>query len=310
MIVRQPLVSILINNYNYASYLNESINSALNQTYSNTEVIVVDDGSTDDSQEIIKIYGEKITPVLKKNVGQASAFNAGFAIAQGEIISILDSDDVWLPQKVEQVVQAMDNYPNASVIYHKVQNIYGVGTKLGKPWPPYSPIRGDIASQVAQTGGWWPFPPSTGLSFSRKFLSEVMEIPEEEYRICADTYLADLAPFFGDVVGIDDVLSLFRLHGSNNWSYPLEHKKRSLHYHELRVRTMNQVLQDSGINVAVSLADNLPYQRLKHKLGESTSFIALSLLILRNPWELRLTSKLKAIGELSIERLKTELAKT
>jgi glycosyltransferase involved in cell wall biosynthesis len=70
---QHPLVSILINNYNYGRFLTEAIDSALNQTYSNIEVIVVDDGSTDNSQEIIKSYQDKIIPILKPNGGQASA---------------------------------------------------------------------------------------------------------------------------------------------------------------------------------------------------------------------------------------------
>lgn len=74
----QPLASIIIDNYNYGRFLADAINSALAQTYQHTEVIVVDDGSTDNSREIISQYGDRIRPVLKENGGQGSAFNAGF----------------------------------------------------------------------------------------------------------------------------------------------------------------------------------------------------------------------------------------
>ncbi|MGL5078202.1 MAG: glycosyltransferase family 2 protein, partial [Waterburya sp.] len=97
------LVSILINNYNYGNYLPFAIESAINQTYSNTEVIVVDDGSTDNSQEVINSYRDRdrrIIPILKNNNGQGSALNAGFAVSKGEIICLLDADDRWLPSKV------------------------------------------------------------------------------------------------------------------------------------------------------------------------------------------------------------------
>ncbi len=84
--MNKPLASILINNYNYGRFLHEAIDSALSQTYPHTEVIVVDDGSTDNSREIIASYEDQIIPVLKENGGQASALNAGFAASRGEIV--------------------------------------------------------------------------------------------------------------------------------------------------------------------------------------------------------------------------------
>jgi glycosyltransferase involved in cell wall biosynthesis len=307
MNVDQPLVSILINNYNYELYFREAIDSALNQTYPNTEVIVVDDGSTDNSRDIIASYENRIIPVYKENGGQASALNAGFAVSRGEIVCLLDSDDVWLPQKVEKVAEVFCSYPGAAVVYHRVQNIDEAGILNGKPWPPYNPIKGDISSQVARTGGWWPFPPSTALSFSRKFLCKVMNVPEEEYRICADTYLADLAPFWGEVLGIDQVLSHYRLHSSNKWSNLTGAQEdvrpiRELQYHELRASMLNLTLKRLGMDLEVSLADHWPYQLLKYRLGNKKSLISLSLLALRNPWEHRLFSKFKSVALLWLER--------
>ena len=80
---RLPLVSIIVNNYNYERFVAQAIESALQQTYSPVEVIVVDDGSVDHSREIIQGYGGRIQPVLKENGGQASALNAGFAASRG-----------------------------------------------------------------------------------------------------------------------------------------------------------------------------------------------------------------------------------
>src|SRR4051794_6220176 len=86
-------VSVIINNYNYSAYLREAIDSALDQTYPHVEVVVVDDGSTDDSREIISKYGTKVIPVLQNNGGQGAAFNSGFAASRGEIVCFLDADD-------------------------------------------------------------------------------------------------------------------------------------------------------------------------------------------------------------------------
>ena len=80
------LASIIIDNYNYGRFLKDAIESALNQTYPNREVIVVDDGSTDNSREVIASYTDRIIPVLKDNGGHASAFNAGVLVSRGEVI--------------------------------------------------------------------------------------------------------------------------------------------------------------------------------------------------------------------------------
>ncbi len=107
----QPLVSIVINNYNYGHFLREAIDSALQQTYEPLEVIVVDDGSTDESRPIIGEYGDRIIPLLKENGGQASALNAGFARSQGQIVIFLDADDVLHATIAQKVVAVYADAP-------------------------------------------------------------------------------------------------------------------------------------------------------------------------------------------------------
>src|SRR5687768_5034795 len=92
-----PLVSVVINNYNYGRYLGPAIDSALQQSYPCVEVIVVDDGSTDHSRAVIAGYGHRIIPIYKANGGQASALNAGYEESQGEIVIFLDADDLLGP---------------------------------------------------------------------------------------------------------------------------------------------------------------------------------------------------------------------
>lgn len=305
----QPLVSVLITNYNYGRYLKEAIDSALNQTYNHTEIVVVDDGSTDDSPEVIASYRNRIIGIYKANGGQASAINAGFAISRGDIVCFLDADDVWLPTKVEEVVKAASTYPDAAIVYHKVQNIDRSGQILSPAWPPYKAIQGDISEKVARSGSWWPWPPSTALSFRRTFLTQVMDIPETEYRISADAYLADLAPFFGEAIGIDRVLSRLRLHGDNNWSHSDEMEKRSLKDHEDRVKVLNNVLKDLGMDIKVSLGDHWPYQLLRYKLGYEKNLIYLSRLAFENPWVSSPPSKLKTVTKLWLEAVGWDLSR-
>lgn len=101
-----PLVSVIIPTYNRANTVAHSINSALAQTYKNIEIIVVDDGSVDNTSEVLKNY-HNITIVHKENGGQASARNAGLKRANGEFIASLDSDDIWYPDFLERCVQKL-----------------------------------------------------------------------------------------------------------------------------------------------------------------------------------------------------------
>ncbi|HUR30708.1 MAG TPA: glycosyltransferase family A protein, partial [Saprospiraceae bacterium] len=100
----KPFVSIIISSYNYVLFVRDAIESVIHQRYSDFEIIVVDDGSTDGSPEIIAGYGNEITFIPKENGGQASALNAGFKASRGSIIIFLDSDDLLYPDAVANAV--------------------------------------------------------------------------------------------------------------------------------------------------------------------------------------------------------------
>lgn len=112
-------LSIIINNYNYARFLPACIDSVLAQDYSDFEIVVVDDGSTDNSREIIAGYGERIVSVLKANGGQASSFNAGFSASSGDVLCMLDSDDTFLPGKLSAIATLFQN-PDVDWVFDKV----------------------------------------------------------------------------------------------------------------------------------------------------------------------------------------------
>lgn len=101
----EPLVSVVIPNYNYGRFLRAAVDGALAQTYKNVEIIVADDGSTDESDDVIKSYGNKIRSFKQKNAGVSAARNRAFQETRGELIAYLDSDDIWLPEKLEKQVK-------------------------------------------------------------------------------------------------------------------------------------------------------------------------------------------------------------
>ncbi len=110
-----PLVSVIIPTYNRAKLVCRAIDSALNQTYKNIEIIVVDDGSKDNTREVLAAYGEKIKNLYKENGGESSARNFGIQRAGGEYLAFLDSDDQWHPGKIQKQMQRLLENPDFGI---------------------------------------------------------------------------------------------------------------------------------------------------------------------------------------------------
>ena len=210
------LVSIIINNYNYARFLPEAIESALSQRHTAVEVIVVDDGSTDDSAAVIGRYADQVKPVIKANGGQASAFNAGFEESRGEVVLFLDADDVLLETAVERALASFDN-PRVAKAHWRLIEIDANGEPTGRMQPIWPLPEGDVSERMIKTGPGLTTPPTSGNAWARWFLQAVLPMPEAEYRISADFYLAQLSMVAGELRTIDKPQALMRHHGSNNY---------------------------------------------------------------------------------------------
>ena len=218
-----PLVSIIIDNYNYGRFIQDAIESALNQTYPNVEVIVVDDGSTDNSREIISRYASAglVKAVLKENGGQASAMNAGFEVSSGDLVVFLDSDDVLKPEAIEVAVRAW--YPGVSKVQWRLERVNSNLDLLNIFDPPLGAklVSADIKRIMYR---WFSYPtsPQSGNMYYRGFLNRAMPLPENEWKICADFPLFTAAAFYGDIVSLPDVLGYYRRHGENSLGLTVE----------------------------------------------------------------------------------------
>lgn len=210
-VAEKPLVSVILNNYNYADYLEEAIQSVLKQTYSNYEIILVDDGSTDASREIIEKYADtydKIIPIFKENGGQTSAFNAAFERANGEIIALLDSDDYWYPEKLEKISAKHEQY---QFVQHYLSNN---GTGI------YRKVNTEINWHkiLMQYGYLYNHSVSSSLSFSRKLIEPFFPLLNEgDMRYCTDGILVMIALSLTEVGFIEEELGFYRIHGKNGF---------------------------------------------------------------------------------------------
>lgn len=299
-----PLVSVIINNYNYGHFLAEAIDSALHQTYQNVEVIVVDDGSTDHSGAVIASYGDRILAVIKENGGQASAFNAGFTVSRGDIICFLDADDIFLSHKVEEIVKARQKYPDAVLYYHRLQIVDARGARRGRPWP-LDLWTGSIRQKVEQSGGWWPRPTTSALCFSRKFLEETLPMPEACFKLCADAYLGDLAPFFGRIMGLPQALTLYRQHGGNYFSSLLRKDPDGLRLRAKQYKFEHEQLKKAlfgmGITTAIALNRHPPFVVTSYALEKKPSLWETALTILSCP-SLRYAGRIYQLAKLLLKR--------
>lgn len=190
----RPLVSVLINNYNLGRYVRDAIESVLAQTYDNFEVIVVDDGSTDDSRDLLAAYGghERIKLVFTRNGGQAAAFNHGFEHSKGDIVCFLDADDVFIRTKLDRVVGCLNEHPEAAWLRHNMdltdEGLVSIGTRL----PDYHESGVRHGGRDTCLEDPLRFVVTSAIVMRRDLAEKVLPIAREHLpnlRICADAYL-------------------------------------------------------------------------------------------------------------------------
>jgi glycosyltransferase involved in cell wall biosynthesis len=206
-------LSIVIPNYNYGAFVGEAVESALAVEWPDVEVIVVDDGSTDDSLGVLRGFGDRIVLVAQENAGPRVACNRGFAESHGDVVIFLDSDDVLEPSIAREVAQVWR--PGISKVQVQMRRVDGVGRPQGRPFPTYrfTPTPQQVRRWMAATSAY-PTPPGSGNAYAREFLEKLFPL-DDRCGDASDSACLAAAPFLGDVVTVPKPLVRYRVHGSN-----------------------------------------------------------------------------------------------
>jgi glycosyltransferase involved in cell wall biosynthesis len=156
---RAPLVSVIIPIYNGGTTIERALKSVFEQTFTDFEIVVVDDGSTDDTPAVLARFGDQIRVIRQRNRGLPGARNAAVAVARGEILALIDHDDQWLPRKLELTVAALQNDPAAVLVYSDMMVVNDLGEESrGSPIGPdtaHAPTMDEMLTRI------WPITPST-----------------------------------------------------------------------------------------------------------------------------------------------------
>ncbi len=210
-----PLVSIIISSYNYGRFLGAAIDSALSQTYPFVEVIVVDDGSKDNSRDIMAQYGGQIVSIVKENGGQGSALNAGFETSSGEFIYFLDSDDLLLPGAIRSILSQFVD-PVVSIVYWAMRLIDKDGKCLGMCDYQHQLQEGNLRDRIQRDGpGICLGAPTSGNAYRRSMIEQIFPLPESELRTFVDTYVFSHSFLMGEARILRTAQSCYRKHEGN-----------------------------------------------------------------------------------------------
>ncbi|MGC9401728.1 glycosyltransferase family 2 protein [Vibrio genomosp. F10 str. 9ZC157] len=259
----RPMVSVIITCYNYEKFIQTSIESVLNQSYSNIELIVVDDCSKDNSRALIMGYQDRLIPAFhKKNKGHGGAFNTGYDASSGDVIMFLDADDYLLPNSIEN---ALEQFPAQSgMCQYRMHLVDEQGTQFDIfPKQELHFDEGDQAKEKLLHCGQYQSTVTSGLLFRREYLENVMPIPQESFRQGGDGYLVTLAPIFTMVSSSEHCFSAYRQHGLNHSAFASQLTDRAkwlLEHNNMR----HSALKKATENKSLPLENEFWYNDMVH----------------------------------------------
>jgi len=212
----RPFVTALVDTYNHEAMIGEAIVSVLAQEFpaSEIEVLVVDDGSTDRTPEIVRQFAPRVRLIRKANGGQASAFNVGIAEARGEIVAFLDGDDWWSCNKVARVAQVFDANPEVGLVGHSITEVLLEGNHRVEQLREESRFQANSPQGARLFRTRKNFLGTSRMTIRTELLRRIVPVPEVLV-IQADEYLFTMAAVLSVVVVLSEPLTFYRHHGSN-----------------------------------------------------------------------------------------------
>lgn len=243
--------SVLIDNYNNGPFLRSCVDSVLAQTQPADEVIVYDDGSTDDSLAILRSYGDRITLIAGARTGassraaQAHAIAEAFRHSSGDLIFLLDGDDRFQSRKIEVYAAAFAQQPEVALVQAPLEQIDAQDRPFGSNYQAMK-HRGDYLADTYRLHDVDFYYPTSGLAFSRRFLAAVLPLDfSDGIELPIDTRLGIIAPLFGRILTLDQPLSDWRRHAR---SYTVQTQPRTAQLNETlkRTRVFNQFCRARG----------------------------------------------------------------
>jgi hypothetical protein len=212
----KSFASVLIDTYNHERFIEQAIVGVLEQDFpaADREIIVVDDGSTDRTPEIVKKFEPRVRLLRKENGGQASAFNAGIPECRGEIIAFLDGDDWWAPGKLRAVAEALAGDDAVGLVGHGITEVYADGrehAELLREVPRFR-INSEEGARTFRLRK--SFLGTSRMTCRSSVLKQIGRVPEA-LRFEADEYLFTLAGLFADVLILRESLTFYRMHETN-----------------------------------------------------------------------------------------------
>jgi glycosyltransferase involved in cell wall biosynthesis len=204
----RELISVIIPNYNYGRYLETAINSVLTQSYPQLEVIVVDDGSSDETQDILTSYRKEVTIISQENSGQSVARNRGILESRGTLVALLDADDFWESNKLEKQVELLS--PRNLAVYSSIYELRGDGKILIN-----AEARGDCRQLFYKyPGKQLVLGGESSLLFSKKLITK-SGLFNSQLSICAGYDFYRRLSAFTEFDYVEEPLVYYRRHQSN-----------------------------------------------------------------------------------------------